>query len=176
MTDVLPTKKMELMLAGWRESHNSGFVVSFLVPPEDEEYFRGATARKGKIAGQRYMAVLVQLRDDDTPDPESVKATVLVKPETAAKPHFPGGLCGLAVRWCKDEHFQMWLAACLDAEGESEAVPETLTSQWARGVVLAQCGIATRKELDTNASAAEAFRRDILTPYAASRKEDGLDE
>lgn len=68
----LPTKALELMLAGWRESNNSGFVVSFFVQPDDEDYFRHATARKGKIAGQRYQAVLVQLTDDEKPDPESL--------------------------------------------------------------------------------------------------------
>lgn len=133
---AIPTKQLELWLAGWTKSHNGGTKVTFTINDDDLPYFENATIRKGKHAGQRYAAVLVQLQDDDTPDPESIKPLAGVakahelaeagaagaavhtqKPtesvESGVREHrnkFPAGYCGLAVRWCDDVHFRDWLA------------------------------------------------------------------
>jgi hypothetical protein len=207
---ALPTKQIEFMLAGWDESHCGGKKVTFWVADDDEfSYFKNATVRKGKVAGQRYAAVLVQLTDDEQPDPESVKplpakgagivapksrkastttatsapaepATEAATPgpETHESPkrkghgHFPLGLCGLAVKWCDDEHFQEWCAF-------------TFTDQWAECadspakaaayVVKRVCEVSSRKELDTDPTAGGNFRSRIVVPYVACRKADGLD-
>lgn len=58
---------MELWLEGWRTHHQTGNHISFVVTDEDLEYFKAATVRKGKIAGQRYQAVLVELNDAEEP-------------------------------------------------------------------------------------------------------------
>ena len=79
----IPTKDLELWLLGWSESHSGGCKVTFQVTEEDLAYFRNATVRKGKTAGQRYAAVLVQLNDDETPDADSVKEST---PPKAASP------------------------------------------------------------------------------------------
>ena len=179
----IPTKPLELMLAGWRESNTSGFVVSFFVLPEDEHYFREAKARTGKAAGQRYQTVFVQLVDgQEVPDPESVKPLPIkitldpafTKP-SAPKAHFPLGLCGLAVKWCADDHFRLWLAEELGRDGDASLVPETLTADWAKGIICDQCGIESRAQLDNDAVAADLFRKMIMEPYIAVRKEDGVD-
>lgn len=68
MTDLNPTFSGEVQLAGWRETHKSGAVVSFfLSDPEDLEKFRGLTVAKGKTAGQRFACVLVEIGDDELP-------------------------------------------------------------------------------------------------------------
>ena len=56
------------MLAGWQETHNGGAKVIFWLPDaSDLEVFRGLTVRKGNTAGQRFMAVLVEVGDDERP-------------------------------------------------------------------------------------------------------------
>lgn len=79
------------MLAGWKESHNSGATVTFwLADPASLDAFRGLTARKGNTAGQRLAMVLVEISDQETPVPQ---------PEKPKEPI--GELCRLAVMWCK---------------------------------------------------------------------------
>jgi hypothetical protein len=57
-----------MMLAGWQESHTQGVRVTFwLADATALDPFRSATVRKGKTAGQRYMAVLVEVGDDEKP-------------------------------------------------------------------------------------------------------------
>ena len=99
--------QVELMLLGWNESHNGGFKVTFQVSPEDEDYFKSATVRKGKVAGQRYAGYLIELGADDQPvhPKDQVNRPETAAPSTdpparATSHKFPGGLCGLAVRWC----------------------------------------------------------------------------
>lgn len=58
----------ELMLAGWSESHSGGCKVTFWLPDSESlEPFKGMTAMKGKVAGQRLMAVFVEIGDDEMP-------------------------------------------------------------------------------------------------------------
>ena len=60
----------ELMLAGWKDTHNGGATVTFWLPdPAELEVFRGMTAKKGNVAGQRFMAVLVEVGDDEKAAP-----------------------------------------------------------------------------------------------------------
>lgn len=66
MSDFKPTFHGEVMLAGWKESHNSGAIVSFWLPDSaDLEVFKGLTAKKGNTAGQRFMAALVEIPDGE---------------------------------------------------------------------------------------------------------------
>ncbi len=71
--------EMELMLAGWRETHNGGFIVQLLVQPGDDLFFRAHTAAKGKVAGQLYYTYWMPVTDDAEAKPVSAeKPTVLV--------------------------------------------------------------------------------------------------
>jgi hypothetical protein len=66
--------------------------VTFWLPdPSDLEVFRGMTARKSNIAGQRFMAVLVEVRDDETVEPERRPAPPKPEPnELAVELHRSG--------------------------------------------------------------------------------------
>lgn len=203
--------EMELMLAGWRETHNGGFIVQLLVQPDDAEFFKGATAAKGKIAGQLYQTYWMPFTDDaeakavsaEKPtvlvpppieptfpsdkdkliSPSNASAAVTSAPEKAAdtaapaaekkKPHFPDGLCGLAVRWCADEHFLAWLPEAFPAEWLPDFVPD---EEAAKQFILNLCAIDSRKELNKDYMAAEIFKTQILEPYSQVRQEDGVDE
>lgn len=69
MNEKVPTAfEGEVMLAGWSDSHNGGAKVTFwLSDDEDLEAFRKMTVRKGKIAGQRLMCVLVEIDEQEQP-------------------------------------------------------------------------------------------------------------
>jgi hypothetical protein len=77
----------ELMLSGWSDSHTGGSKVTFWLPDDaDLDIFRMMTVKKGKTAGQRFMAVLVELGDDEKPvgdvdyfPPEAVAAAEAVE-------------------------------------------------------------------------------------------------
>jgi hypothetical protein len=196
----LPTKSIELMLAGWDESHAGGRKVTFWVADDDEfQYFKNATVRKGKVAGQRYQTVFVQLTDDDKPDKASLeparepakgivqtsvgpRGTGLVDEpaKSAAKKrgggHFPDGLCGLAVMWCEEKHFQDWLASEFPEEWNTAAQkvfgksPPFVATQ----VLYDMFEITTRKALDEDKEVGGQFRDVIMLPYKEQRKADGI--
>jgi len=213
VSKVLPTKEIEFMLAGWDESHSGGKKVTFWVADDDEfAYFKNATVRKGKVAGQRYAAVLVQLTDDEQPDPESVKPLPVAKivvekatefktpdqiayeiltdpknadavakeaakraPATEAQRKAMSGLCGLAIKWCDDEHFQEWLAFTFAEKWGDLAEERANVSHAGLAALLVKqlCRIESRKELDTSEQARRLFDTLIRQPYAACRKADG---
>lgn len=91
MTDLIPTFSGEVMLAGWKETHTGGAVVSFFLPdPADLDVFRGLTVRKGGTAGHRFMAVLVEIQDDEKPaqteDDKNRRAASALDRITGTKP------------------------------------------------------------------------------------------
>lgn len=62
----------EIMLAGWAESNRAGRTVTFRLPEDDPEHqFRRMAVASGKSSGQRFMAVLVMINDDETPSEEA---------------------------------------------------------------------------------------------------------
>ncbi len=86
--------------------------------------------------GKRFMAVLVEIGDDEQP----------VQPVAEMGP-----LCREAVDLCRNEAFLEWLGV----ETEREA----------KEFVLQACGIASRLELDTNQEAADAFKLYVRIPF-----------
>lgn len=68
MSDLVATFSGEVMLAGWKETHTGGAVVSFFLPdPDALDVFRGMTVRKSGVAGHRFACVLVEIADDEKP-------------------------------------------------------------------------------------------------------------
>lgn len=129
----IPTKSLEFLMESWRSHSKTGFHLTFLVAPGDEEFFKAIPD------GTRFQAVLVRLTDQETPAPLPTeadakrqeakrlknataeaegKSPLAVTEETAqartlplplplpSQAKFPTGLCGLAVRWCGDPHFR----------------------------------------------------------------------
>lgn len=144
--DIKPVFQGEIMLAGWQESHTSGAKITFWLPDSDSlEVFKGMTAKKGNISGQRFMAVLVEIGEDEQPVVEQ-------KPKG-------GELARLAGMWCNDKYFGEWIGA--------------ETSDDAANSIYDICEIESRAELDNNLEAAERFHRLIRIPYSQWLKEHG---
>jgi len=152
-----PSFQGEIMLAGWQESHTAGAKITFWLPDaEDLEPFKGMTSKKGNTAGQRFMAVLVEIGDDELPKDEAINhfpdATKMVE-----KPK-GGQLARLAGMWCIEPEFWEWLNTLdswLPIENESDA----------KCAIYVLCSIDSRAELDNNPEAAEKFHRLIRIPY-----------
>jgi hypothetical protein len=162
MSDITPTFQGEMQLAGWSETHNGGCKVTFWLPDAtDLDAFRALTVRKGNQAGHRFMAVLVEVGDDEQPVQQPAG------PAPAPEPEQPkgGALARLAGMWCNDPDFWTWLRLqniqCENAEQAALAVRST-------------CGIASRAELDSNANAERLFQERIRVPFMYWRRKEGL--
>lgn len=148
MAEPTPTFAGEVQLRRWSESSTQGVQVTFaLADSADLDKFKG-------LDGKRFMAVLVQIGDDEQP--------VLNTPKTGdLKQREPlGDLCWRAVQWCKEPEFWAFLKQTICNPG-SEISNETD----ARYVVQAVCCVESRKELDTNPEAARKFNQLIRGPY-----------
>lgn len=141
------------MLAGWSETHNGGAKLTFWLPDASElDAFRTLTVRKGHTAGQRFMAVLVQIGDDELP----------VRPEAALVPTQKaplGRLALLAVQFCQHTEFRQWAGQWFDAGALSE--------DQAADLIRKTCNIVSRRELDTAPYAAEIFHEQFRKPFNA---------
>lgn len=142
MSDLPIFFKGEVQMAGWGETHNGGCKVTFWLPDSEAmEPFRSATIKKGKIAGQRFMMVLVEINDDETPKvPEkhfSSEAHLMV-----TGPYF--------VAFCR--------ATVMGAFGwDAERC-----KRYAKWTI----GVESLSELDSNPAKAKAFRELIQRPLA----------
>lgn len=181
-TTTVPTIGLELMLAGWRESNTGGATVTFWLPGSaDLDTFRAMTVRKGGKAGQRFMAALALLGDDDQPveapgaAPGQPVAAGSPGTPVAAADSFKGGpLSRLAGRWCGSETFQRWVRPVYDrsmggdGSGWGDIGPAAMEpAEFARHAVLVLCDIESRRELDHDDAAAGRFHELVRRPFAA---------
>jgi hypothetical protein len=158
VSEIIPTFHGELQLAGWSESHNSGCKVTFwLQSSEDLEAFRALTVRKGNQAGQRFMAALVEVGDDEQP----------VQQPGPEKPK-GGPLAKLAGMLCDDPEFWKFLTHQFSLEDACES------SDRAADVVRESCHIKSRAELDNDPAAEAMFHRVIRGPWLKWRAAKGL--
>lgn len=155
MSEIVPTFHGELQLAGWSESHNSGCKVTFwLQSSEDLEAFRALTVRKGNTAGQRFMAALVEVGDDEQPVQQS-------EPE---KPK-GGELARMAGVLCQDVEFRIFMNAQGWHAGSDQEAAETIRQM---------CGVKSRADLDHDFEAATVFHRVIRGAWVKWKAARGI--
>jgi hypothetical protein len=143
------TIKAEVMLLSWSETSNGGAKIVLQLPsPEDLEPWKSMTLAKGKVAGQRLMAVFAEVNEQEEPV------------EPAHRSLGPLGL--LAVRWCRDPQFQAW--ATFKWQHDIPA-GHTLTTEECRALILDVCKVGSRKDLDTVPTAGVTFQREFRHPY-----------
>jgi hypothetical protein len=140
------------MLAGWTDSHTTGAKVTFWLPDQDAlEAFRHLTVRKGRTAGQRFMAVLIQIGDDEQP----------IDPGSDTKPVKRNNALALsAVQVCKDSTFHEFVAGAVGYLPASQAEREEVAAEYVRDY----CRIESRAELDQSPTAAQLFAR-LMAEY-----------
>jgi hypothetical protein len=138
----------EVMLLAWAESSTRGRTVTLLLPEGHEEHpFKRFAMKSGKRAGQRFMAVFVEIGDDEQP----------------VEQHEPARhLSQTAAALCKDAMFHRFAdERCFDTIHDEDS---------ARCYILTGCGITSRRQLDSNKPAADYFRNHILIPFLEYKK------
>lgn len=147
MADTTPAFAGEVQFRRYSDTSTQGTQIVLALP--DREALQSFIGLEGK----RFMAVLVQIGDDELP----------VAPDTgnpvSARPREPlGDLCWRAVQWCKEPEF--WNFLNLNCTGAL-----VMCEQGAKQHLELICRITSRKELDTNPEAARKFNQLIRTPY-----------
>lgn len=136
----------EIMLLNWAESSTRGRTATFLLSEDGESHpFKDFTIRQGKRAGQRFMAVLVQIDDNEQP---------VQQPQQR--------LSQTAAVMCKDPEFWTW--------SSSRTFDPVNSEETARRFMLDLVGIQSRGDLDRDASSADRFNRLVLVPFNAHRQ------
>lgn len=137
-----PTFQGEVQFRRWSDSSTQGVQVTFALPDSD-----ALDPLKG-MEGKRFMAVLVQIGDDEQP--------VMGNPISPRKDQ-RGPLCREACDLCELSEFRDWCQAETKTEAES--------------YIRAVCGVVTRKELDSSERAGDAFKAHIRTPFMRWQRE-----
>ena len=168
MADLTPTFSGEVQFRRYSDTSTQGTqIVLALADRESLQSFIG-------LEGKRFMAVLVQIGDDELPvDPRN--SGDVPKPGKSRNDREPlGDLCWRAVQWCKEPEFYEFIAPIYDralggqgfGTGDICVGRDVATREdFCRHAVLVLCEIQTRKELDTNPEAARKFNQLIRGPY-----------
>lgn len=166
-----PTFQGEVQFAGYADGSRGGPRVTLRLADRDElDKFIG-------MEGKRFMAVLVEISDDETPaEPEApAPAKERVKRERM------GPLCAWAVYRCGEPVFQGWIRPRYDrfmggnGTGWGDVTPMDdfggNHAEYAAHCIKAMCDVQSRKEFDTDMAAGERFKELVIKPYAAWIKE-----
>lgn len=152
MAEPTPTFAGEVQFRRYSDTSTQGTQIVMALP--DREALQSFIGLEGK----RFMAVLVQIGDDEQPVTGNPVSANGGKSNIQREPL--GDLCWRAVQWCKEPEFWAFLKQTICNPG-SEISNETD----ARYVVQAVCCVESRKELDTNPEAARKFNQLIRGPY-----------
>jgi hypothetical protein len=141
MSNLTPAFQGELMLANWKETSSGGATVTFwLADANDLDVFRSMTVRKGNMAGQRFMAVLVEIGADEKP----------VRPALSQQ----------AFLLCRSLGFQQFVESKMGFAHERTEARERMAADFMRSF----CGIESRSELDSDGRAGMAYQQ-LLADY-----------
>lgn len=166
-----PTFQGEVQFAGYADGSRGGPRVTLRLADRDElEKFIG-------MEGKRFMAVMVQIADDETPaEPAAPRRA------TPVKRHGP--LCQWAVERCGEPVFQSWLRPQYDralggnGSGWGDVTPMDdfggNFAEYTAHCIKVLCKVESRKEFDTDLAAGERFKTLVMRPYAAWLKVNGV--
>ena len=139
----------EVQFRRYSDTSTQGQQVVFAVA--DREALESFIGKEGK----RFMAVLVEIGDDEQPVAGNPVTADIGK--TISKPNQRlGDLAWRAVQWCKEPEFITFLNTLepgIDSEFDA--------ADYVRRV----CGAGSRKELDTNPACKQMFNQLIRGPY-----------
>lgn len=139
-TEKIVAFQGEVMLLSWGDTSTRGRTVTFQLPEGEGDVdhpFRHFSIKSGKTAGRRFMAVLVEIGDDEKP--------VEKRPSQ------------LAFLLCRDKAF--WHFA------DERSFDSIDNEEAARAYILTACSISSRSQLDSNPSARAAWEAVIWQPW-----------
>lgn len=165
MAEPTPTFAGEVQFRRYSDTSTQGTQIVLALP--DREALQSFIGLEGK----RFMAVLVQIGDDEQPVAGNPVTTDIGNP-TSGKPREPlGDLCWRAVQWCKEPEFASFIADVFYVKhpaglpGTPICLEGATQEEFCKHALQALCGIESRKELDTNPEAARKFHQFIRGPY-----------
>lgn len=161
----------EAQLAGWSDTHTGGPKLTLWLPSSDDlDKFRALTMRKGNTAGHRVMLAIVEIGEQEEPVPPPA-------PVKSAEPRKrTGPMCLEAVSYCESAAFQHWVAEQMD-EGQLKGAYLNYSGEaLAKVFILDECGVISRKELDTHEEAKLAFINLIRMPFMRWMREQQGDD
>lgn len=159
----LPTLQMEVKKDGLSQLQSGAWKMTLTVHPNDMH-----EAIMKAPMGTRYVAVLVEVGDDEQPKPvmdfETAVNTIYPKPE---KPKREMTRSQVAALKCRAPEFQGWVRQKWPHLWASERAPfggepESRTAQ----IVRATCGVISRASLDTDPAAGRRWDS-LLAEYDA---------
>lgn len=155
MAEPTPTFAGEVQFRRYSDTSTQGTQIVLALP--DREALQSFIGLEGK----RFMAVLVQIGDDEQPVPANplISKNSVRKPETTREPL--GDLCWRAVQWCKEPDFWLWI----NNVTHGGVLWHVRSEDEAREFVCEICEVNSRKELDTNPDATRKFHQFIRGPY-----------
>lgn len=149
MAEPTPTFAGEVQFRRYSDTSTQGTQIVLALP--DREALQSFIGLEGK----RFMAVLVQIGDDE--QPVTGNPVSETKPGNSRNDREPlGDLCWRAVQWCKEPEFIDFLnlqEPGIDSEHDAAAYIKRV------------CGVQSRKELDTSPAARSLFNARIRGPY-----------
>lgn len=168
MNEKKPTFAGELQFAGYADSSRGGPRITLRLADRDElQKFIGQE-------GKRFMAVLMEIADDETPAATPAPEAASAKPRAQRERMAP--LCEWAVFRCSEPDFQRWIRPIYDramggdGTGWGDVTPEMdfrgNMEAYAAHCLKVLCDVRSRKDLDTNPAAAKRFHSLIRAPYA----------
>ena len=135
-SEITPAFTGELMLANWKESHSQGASVTFILSDaNDLDIFRTMTVKKANMAGQRFMAVLVEIGDDEKPVRQKLSQQ--------------------SALLCKSIEFMQFAESKLGYAYNTPPEREQMAAEFVRH----QCGVKSRSELDNNGAAGMRYQQ-----------------
>lgn len=150
MAEPKPTFAGEVQFRRYSDTSTQGTQIVLALP--DREALQSFIGLEGK----RFMAVLVQIGDDEQPvDASNSRDIAKVRKSDIAREPL-GDLCWRAVQWCKEPEFIDFLnlqEPGIDSEHDAAAYIKRV------------CGVQSRKELDTSPAARGLFNARIRGPY-----------
>lgn len=144
MSDIKPAFQGEVQFRRWSDSSTQGVQVTFALP--DSEALEPLKHK----AGKRFMAVLVEIGDDEQPVQQPTRRDVR------------GPLCREACDYCAMPEFWRWLL--------NERGVFVNTQDGAKAWILQLCDVDSRKELDSDGKAGEDFVQLIRAPFMRWRR------
>jgi len=145
---MTPAFQGEVQFRRYSDTSTQGQQVVFAV--QDREALESFVGMEGK----RFMAVLVQIGDDEQPVPANQVGKHQNKPR-----EYLGDLCYRAVQWCNDPEFQEWIRS------EARISHQPASAALAKTIIISWCQVKSRKELDEIPSARQAFCEQIVGPW-----------